>query len=36
MSLTGTPFLYTLIALSVVALALPLVLWSRVAVRRAR
>ncbi|OUC99828.1 alpha/beta hydrolase [Streptomyces swartbergensis] len=30
MSLTGTPFLYTLIALSVVALALPLALWSRV------
>ncbi|MFJ8539808.1 alpha/beta hydrolase [Streptomyces sp. NPDC093591] len=30
MSLTGTPFLYTLIALCVVAVALPLVLWSRV------
>jgi pimeloyl-ACP methyl ester carboxylesterase len=30
MSLTGTPFLYTLIALSVIAPALPLVLWSRV------
>ncbi|WP_086562704.1 alpha/beta hydrolase [Streptomyces africanus] len=30
MSLTGTPFLSTLIALSVVALALPLALWSRV------
>ena len=29
MSLTGTSFLYTLIALAVVALALPLVLWSR-------
>ncbi|WP_264937239.1 esterase family protein [Streptomyces sp. A012304] len=29
MSLTGTPFLSTLIALSVVALALPLLLWSR-------
>ncbi|MFJ3308146.1 alpha/beta hydrolase [Streptomyces sp. NPDC086549] len=29
MSLTGTPFLYTTIALSVVALILPLVLWSR-------
>ncbi|MFG2132105.1 alpha/beta hydrolase [Streptomyces sp. NPDC048751] len=29
MSLTGTAFLYTLIALAVVALALPLVLWSR-------
>ncbi|MET9828387.1 alpha/beta hydrolase-fold protein [Streptomyces sp. NPDC006385] len=30
MSLTGSPFLYTLIALCVVAVALPLVLWSRV------
>ncbi|GGX20945.1 alpha/beta hydrolase [Streptomyces lomondensis] len=30
MSLTGTPFLYTLVVLSVVALALPLALWSRV------
>ncbi|MFI6012832.1 alpha/beta hydrolase [Streptomyces sp. NPDC051243] len=30
MSLTGTPFLYTLIALCVAAVALPLVLWSRV------
>ncbi|MEV7082124.1 alpha/beta hydrolase-fold protein [Streptomyces sp. NPDC093516] len=30
MSLTGTPFLCTLIVLSVVALALPLTLWSRV------
>ncbi|MEV5438033.1 alpha/beta hydrolase-fold protein [Streptomyces sp. NPDC052682] len=29
MSLTGTPFLYTLIVLAVVALALPLSLWSR-------
>ncbi|GHD44426.1 esterase [Streptomyces galbus] len=29
MSLTGTPFLYTLIVLSVVAVALPLALWSR-------
>ncbi|MCH0565856.1 esterase family protein [Streptomyces sp. MUM 2J] len=29
MSLTGTPFLTTLIALAVVALALPLGLWSR-------
>ncbi|MFF9057312.1 alpha/beta hydrolase [Streptomyces sp. NPDC014882] len=29
MSLTGTPFLTTLIALSVVALAVPLLLWSR-------
>lgn len=29
MSLTGTPFLYTLIALSVVAVALPLLMWSR-------
>ncbi|MDF3302437.1 alpha/beta hydrolase [Streptomyces tropicalis] len=29
MSLTGTPFLYTTIALAVVALALPLALWSR-------
>lgn len=29
MSLTGTAFLYTLIALAVVALALPLLLWSR-------
>ena len=30
MSLTGTPFLYTLIVLFAVALILPLVLWSRV------
>jgi enterochelin esterase-like enzyme len=30
MSLTGTSFLYTLIALAVVAVALPLVLWSRI------
>ncbi|MEU6917299.1 alpha/beta hydrolase [Streptomyces olindensis] len=30
MSLTGTPFLCTLIVLSVVALVLPLFLWSRV------
>ncbi|MDO0936794.1 alpha/beta hydrolase-fold protein [Streptomyces sp. DG2A-72] len=30
MSLTGTPFLYTLVALSLVAIALPLVLWSRI------
>ncbi|MGP4006415.1 alpha/beta hydrolase [Streptomyces sp. 4N124] len=30
MSLTGTPFLYTLVALSLVAVALPLVLWSRI------
>jgi enterochelin esterase-like enzyme len=30
MSLTGTPFLYTTIVLCVVALVLPLVLWSRV------
>lgn len=30
MSLTGTPFLYTLIASCVAAVALPLVLWSRV------
>jgi enterochelin esterase-like enzyme len=30
MSLTGTPFLYTLVALSVVAVVLPLVLWSRI------
>lgn len=30
MSLTGTPFLSTLVVLSVVALALPLALWSRV------
>ncbi|MFJ4536329.1 alpha/beta hydrolase [Streptomyces tibetensis] len=30
MSLTGTPFLCTLVALSVVALVLPLVLWSRI------
>jgi hypothetical protein len=30
MSLTGTTFLYTLIALSVVAVVLPLLLWSRV------
>ncbi|MEU6771905.1 alpha/beta hydrolase-fold protein [Streptomyces sp. NPDC046759] len=30
MSLTGTPFLYTTIVLAVVALILPLVLWSRV------
>lgn len=29
MSLTGTPFLSTLIALSVAAVALPLLLWSR-------
>src|SRR3954451_22387509 len=29
MSLTGTSFLYTLIALAVVAVVLPLVLWSR-------
>ncbi|MFJ7151632.1 alpha/beta hydrolase [Streptomyces sp. NPDC100445] len=29
MSLTGTPFLYTTLALSVAALILPLVLWSR-------
>ncbi|MFF6804233.1 alpha/beta hydrolase-fold protein [Streptomyces sp. NPDC012616] len=29
MSLTGTPFLYTLIAMSVLAVALPLLLWSR-------
>ncbi|MCG7204945.1 alpha/beta hydrolase [Streptomyces arenae] len=29
MSLTGTPFLYTTIVLSVVALILPLFLWSR-------
>ncbi|MCS0604128.1 esterase family protein [Streptomyces sp. LP11] len=29
MSLTGTPFLYTTIVLSVVALILPFVLWSR-------
>ncbi|UFR02149.1 esterase family protein [Streptomyces sp. Go40/10] len=29
MSLTGTPFLYTTVVLSVVALFLPLVLWSR-------
>jgi pimeloyl-ACP methyl ester carboxylesterase len=29
MSLTGTPFLYTLIALSAVAVALPLLAWSR-------
>ena len=29
MSLTGTPFLYTLIALSVLAIALPLLMWSR-------
>lgn len=29
MSLTGTAFLYTLIVLSVVALVLPLALWSR-------
>ncbi|MEU0969680.1 alpha/beta hydrolase-fold protein [Streptomyces sp. NPDC005917] len=29
MSLTGTPFLYTTIVLSAVALILPLVLWSR-------
>ncbi|MEU5534209.1 alpha/beta hydrolase-fold protein [Streptomyces sp. NPDC020362] len=29
MSLTGTPFLYTTIVLSVVALILPLALWSR-------
>jgi len=30
MSLTGTPFLYTLIVLFAIALILPLVLWSRV------
>lgn len=30
MSLTGTPFLYTTIVLAVVALILPLALWSRV------
>jgi hypothetical protein len=30
MSLTGTPFLYTLVVLSVVAVLLPLLLWSRV------
>ncbi|MEV5463025.1 alpha/beta hydrolase [Streptomyces sp. NPDC002788] len=30
MSLTGTPFLCTLVVLSVVALVLPLVLWSRI------
>lgn len=30
MSLTGTPFLYTLVVLCVVAVALPLALWSRV------
>ncbi|KOG34712.1 alpha/beta hydrolase [Streptomyces resistomycificus] len=35
MSLTGTSFLYTLIALAVVALALPLVLWSRMRGHRA-
>lgn len=29
MSLTGTAFLYTLIVLSVVAVVLPLALWSR-------
>ncbi|MEV6485263.1 alpha/beta hydrolase-fold protein [Streptomyces sp. NPDC051576] len=29
MSLTGTPFLYTAVVLTVVALILPLVLWSR-------
>ncbi|WP_435612827.1 alpha/beta hydrolase [Streptomyces sp. bgisy159] len=29
MSLTGTPFLYTLTALAVTAVALPLALWSR-------
>ncbi|MFE9451237.1 alpha/beta hydrolase [Streptomyces sp. NPDC006739] len=29
MSLTGTPFLYTTVALCLVALILPLVLWSR-------
>ncbi|MBT2420954.1 esterase [Streptomyces sp. ISL-22] len=29
MSLTGTPFLYTLVALCLVAVVLPLVLWSR-------
>ncbi|MFI1166817.1 alpha/beta hydrolase [Streptomyces sp. NPDC020801] len=29
MSLTGTPFLYTTIALAVIALALPFVLWTR-------
>ncbi|MCX5051204.1 esterase family protein [Streptomyces sp. NBC_00474] len=30
MSLTGTPFLYTLIVLFAIALILPLVLWSRI------
>ncbi|MFC9925266.1 alpha/beta hydrolase [Streptomyces sp. NPDC127190] len=30
MSLTGTPFLYTTIVLAVVALVLPLFLWSRI------
>lgn len=29
MSLTGTPFLYTTVVLAVVALILPLLLWSR-------
>ena len=29
MSLTGTPFLYTAVVLTIVALILPLVLWSR-------
>src|ERR1700754_4977085 len=29
MSLTGTPFLYLTVVLSVIALILPLVLWSR-------
>ncbi|MFJ1971705.1 alpha/beta hydrolase [Streptomyces sp. NPDC087903] len=29
MSLTGTPFLYTLVALAVVALVLPFAVWSR-------
>src|SRR5690242_403348 len=29
MSLTGTPFLYTLIVLFAIALILPLVLWTR-------
>ncbi|WP_328750706.1 esterase family protein [Streptomyces sp. NBC_00285] len=35
MSLTGTAFLYTLIVLSVVAVALPLALWSRIRGHRA-
>ncbi|WP_210577281.1 esterase family protein [Streptomyces sp. GESEQ-4] len=30
MSLTGTPFLYTLVALALVAVVLPLVVWSRI------